>query len=849
MKPNLIEKTLSNGFELLIYPTSSPVVSTQVWVDVGSIDETSSEAGFCHFLEHMLFKGTPGRTTKDIAGSVESSGGEMNAFTSYEHTVYYITIGATRWKLAQDILSDMLLNSSFLAKEFYPEQEVILEEIKRGEDSPGRQLYRGAYEICYGKQGYGRPVIGYPKTVKACTHTQLKKFWQKWYSPALMTMVVCGNVDPLEVEKSVLRSWGKVQKKAMRKRRREIGFESRLTTPSHAPRKMDPFAIHSIRWVGSYPALSITSPELPALDFISMMLAQGESSRLHQTLFRDKQLVTHIHAGVWSPIGNGLTMFDVETPTEKGGAFRKAFLEEIERFSHLGPTREEFDRVQTLSETERIYNTQTAEGLANRLGHLKTSTGRALFDFEYNAKAKELSLLDIRTIAQEFLNPSQLREFALVPKDFKESLWEKEKKFDVGVTSRKKKLQTAPSHQFVSLSNGIQLALFPRADSPIMHFQACALGGLRFEKKLNAGIGNLFSESWECGPQGMTTPQFTAYLEKHASTIDSFSGRNSFGLSCTTLTRYVDQILPLYIKTLFHPQFDTEEFQRIRNVALEDIKTQEDDLARFCSRLFFQTLFEDHPYAYPIVGLRESVEKIKISDIKTHFRSSFEEQPFIIGIAGNFSPQSMIETFESIERKNVQELKPAIHPLHLTPPKAPRWAEVKKGREQSHIIHGFLGIQLNQPERFALKILLNVLGGQSGRLFMELRDKKSLCYTVSPLAFEGIERGYIGVYIGCDPRKRDEALSGIKEELNKLVEHGISKKEFTRAKEYILGKHLMDLQLNAALANAGALQALYGLKYDEHLHLEEMLNKVHLDQIQSLAHRLFTQPSVTAVII
>ena len=258
----IYEKTLPNGFELIVRPTNAPVAALQVWVDVGSIDEKPLEAGYCHFLEHMLFKGTRSRTTAEIAGTVEGAGGEMNAFTSFEYTVYHITLSNQRWELANEILADMVLGSTFEPKEFNPEKEVILEEIRRGEDSPDRQLYRGAYKMLYGNGGYGRPVIGFPTTVKNCTAAGLKAFWRRWYTPASMTLVVCGDVDPQAVEHRVRQTWGKARGKPIRARRQSSASTSASPRSRAGPRRSH---FRSTRSVGSvrFPAAPCASRRCP----------------------------------------------------------------------------------------------------------------------------------------------------------------------------------------------------------------------------------------------------------------------------------------------------------------------------------------------------------------------------------------------------------------------------------------------------------------------------------------------------------------------------------------------------------------------------------------------------------
>src|SRR5205807_4779712 len=132
--------------------------------------------------------------------------------------------------------------------------------------------------------------------------------------------------------------------------------------------------------------------------------------------------------------------------------------------------------------------------------------------------------------------------------------------------------------------------------------------------------------------------------------------------------------------------------------------------------------------------------------------------------------------------------------------KAPRWVEKSLGREQTHILIGTLGTKIFSEDRHALRLLQTLLGGQSGRLFIELREKKSLAYTVSPVSFEGLERGYVGTYIACAPAKRDEAIQGMRLVLEQLAEKGPTAAEVNRAKEFYLGRRAMDLQSDSSLA-------------------------------------------------
>jgi zinc protease len=169
-------------------------------------------------------------------------------------------------------------------------------------------------------------------------------------------------------------------------------------------------------------------------------------------------------------------------------------------------------------------------------------------------------------------------------------------------------------------------------------------------------------------------------------------------------------------------------------------------------------------------------------------------------------------------------------------------------KEQSHIILGFKGLTLTDPRRYALQVIQSVLAGQGGRLFIELRDKASLAYTVSPMRMEGIDAGYFGAYIGCTPSKGKKAISMLNIEFQKLVDTKISDVELDRAKRYLIGRHDIDLQRNSAIGSTILFNEIYGIPSAEAFAFAEKLRDISAKDVQNLAQDLFSQKPVLAAV-
>src|SRR6476661_7256721 len=185
---------LPNGLTVVLQQNhASKVVAFQAWVGVGSADEPPELAGIAHVFEHMLFKGTARRRVGQIAHEVEAAGGEINAWTSFDQTVYHLVLASRFFDTGLDILADALQNSSFDPVELERELKVVLEEVKQGEDNPARVATQALFSTAYARHPYRRPVIGYEKTVAQVTRKRLLDFFQRWYLPNNMTLVVVGD--------------------------------------------------------------------------------------------------------------------------------------------------------------------------------------------------------------------------------------------------------------------------------------------------------------------------------------------------------------------------------------------------------------------------------------------------------------------------------------------------------------------------------------------------------------------------------------------------------------------------------------------------------------------------------
>ena len=169
-------------------------------------------------------------------------------------------------------------------------------------------------------------------------------------------------------------------------------------------------------------------------------------------------------------------------------------------------------------------------------------------------------------------------------------------------------------------------------------------------------------------------------------------------------------------------------------------------------------------------------------------------------------------------------------------------------KAQSHVVLGFPGLKISDERRFSLQVMQSVLAGQGGRLFIELRDKASLAYSVAPLRMDGLDGGYFGAYIGCSPGKAKKAISMLREEFRRLQDSPITEEELSRAQNYLIGRHDIELQRNSNITSSILFDQIYGIDYRETYKFSDHIRAVTRESVRELANQIFSQPAAISVV-
>jgi predicted Zn-dependent peptidase/DMSO/TMAO reductase YedYZ heme-binding membrane subunit len=403
-------EVLSNGVVLVTQEQrASELVSLQLWVRVGGRDETPAEAGLSHYLEHMLFKGTPTRPPGSIDALLEGLGGTSNAFTSYDFTHYDVLVPADALGVATELLADIAVNAAFPPDEIESEKKVVFEEMNLTEDDPERYLTRRVTEAAYPGHPYGRPLFGTRDVVQALTRETLAAYYRKHYVPRNMVLVVVGPVTPAQVREAAARTFGRLPPRAA----------ARPLPPPTPPiidvRSVDVRRPEQQAYLGmAWHAAAIADRDIYAVDLLSYILGDGPSSRLNRTVREDRRLVSSIESTYIARQLSGLVSVTARLEPGNLAAAEAAVLDVVRRVREQGVSEAERERALVTAESTYAFDIETAEGLARVLGQGET-TWTLHDELAYLARLREVTTEDIRLAARRYLRDDNYVRVRFLP--------------------------------------------------------------------------------------------------------------------------------------------------------------------------------------------------------------------------------------------------------------------------------------------------------------------------------------------------------------------------------------------------------------------------------------------------
>ncbi len=823
-----IRAVLNNGMVFLHAEShAAALVSVQVWLRTGSIHEGGLlGCGLSHFLEHMLFKGTARRSPMDISREVHAIGGYINAYTTYDRTVYYIDAPSESAEAACDILADMAFNASLPEDEFTSERDVILREIDMDQDDLDRRLFEQFTETAFRRHPYRFPIIGHRPLFESITPGDLRGYYEGRYAPANAVAVISGDITSDAAMELAQRLFGS----APMRRVREVSVEQE--PPQIAPRQRRMHGSANItRGLLGYRIPGLASAESPAMEVAAALLGRGHSSRLWQRLREEQRLVHHIEASCWNPGETGLLCVGYTCDPGKREAVENAISEELSRFLDTKIAAEEVEKVVRQALVSEINATKTVSGLASRAGAAEVVAGETAWPRIRLQRLRSVTAESVLEVARRYLVDTGCTRTSLEPETSNEFV------------SAAASLSALPDFSEEQRPNGARLLMQPDATLPKVHLRLVLGGGALADPVDRRGATGVLSTLLARDTQQRTAAEVAALVERLGGSLNEYCGNNTFGLSLEFLSQDFDTTVELLGQALLETNFIAETFDTERDGQLAYLLEENDDPLDYGRRVLRERFFGAHPYAVDYLGRENDLRALSLEDVHSLYQHFVTAPNAVLAVAGQFDPAVVGPRLAAL-LDSLPAGQACPEPSAFDGPAAQELITERVHRDQAIVLAGYLDTGLRGEDYYCSELLDELFSGMSSELFRRVREEKGLAYFVASSRVVGLDCGLFYFYAGTHPDKVAEVEAEFAAEIQRVQtgEFREGELEACRLRQKVRKRNAR--QAPGSRAMEAALDVTYGRPANNWRDYDARIDEVTAERLAAHALRLFSAPPV-----
>jgi zinc protease len=828
---------LPNGLTLLLKrDTSAALASVQVWVKTGSIHEGQHlGAGLSHYLEHMLFKGTTHRAGREISATVQAHGGYINAYTTFDRTVYYIDLPSEHTAVALEILADAVLNSTLPAEEVAKEKDVILREIAMTKDDPDNRLWDALFSTAFREHPYRQPIIGHQDVFSAVTREDLEGYYRARYVPNNLVVVVVGDIDLAATRAAVERHFGAAPR--VRLAPVLVPQEPAQLAPRTEHRFED---VEVTRGVLAWPIPGLAHEDAPVLDLLAMVLGNGDSSILWQEVREKRGLVHTIDASSWNPGSSGLFCVSFTCDGDKRERAVEAILETLERAATRGFTSAQLKKAVRQLVVGEINSRKTMSGQASRLGVAEVVVGDLDHSRSFFEQVRSIEPSGLRGALKKYLPRARLTSVSLNP---------------LATASKVEGAAAAASSQpdfsEIKLPNGARILLQPDHRLPNLHLRVLMQGGPLFEEQTKRGATALLATMLTKDTRTRTAAQVAEFIESIGGSFYPFSGNNSLGLAAEVLPPDIDRALAVLGEALLRPAFRPATFTLERDAQIAALQQDDDDVVTLTRKRARERFFGSHPLALDAHGNEAGLKALAPSDLVKLHRALCVGENVVLAVAGAFEPKKLVPKLKALLAKVPRGRVPSAvtDGRRFSLPATPGDFVEQLPREQAVLVQAFAGPTVHGPDFYIGEVADELFSGMASRLFERVREEKGLAYFVRSARVTGLNAGMFFFFAGTQPGKEGDVLAEIDAEIARVRAGEVEAVELQRCQARLKAGRRQSLQTNSARAMQAGLNALQGQPINDWKNYDARIDAVTAADLAAFARRYFVREQRTQLVV
>jgi zinc protease len=858
------QRTLANGLTVLsIENHRSPTVAIQVWYHVGGKDDPAGRSGFAHLFEHIMFKSTTNQKSENFDRLTEDVGGENNAFTEDDVTVYHETVPSNYLETLLWAEADRMANLSVNDANFISERAVVEEEFRQSILSrPYGRLELYVNSNSFVAHPYKRGVIGSIANLDSATLEDVRKFHGTYYRPDNATLIVSGGFDPAQLDAWVDKYFGRITRPATTIPRVTVTEPARTkearfnTTGPNVP----------------LPATAITyllpgrkSDDSDALRVAEVILGRGESSRLNQSLVYRQQIASSASADADLRDDAGLFELTIITAGGKSAAdAEQAALAELDKLRAEPVSDAEMDKARNMLLSEVLRRRETDEGRAFALGTASVSFGdpeRANTDI---ARLQSVAAADVQRVARKYFAP----ENRVVIR------YENGKEEQGGQSHAAKAAPSSAPEEFApretppapaaprtvsfptpvekKLPNGVRVVVIPRPGTGLVTVSAVVKAGSVLDPNGAAGLADFTASLLTRGTKTHTAPQIAESVEALGGSLSSTADWDGAAVNLSSLSSRLGDALPMFAEVLRSPAFAMEEIERMRSENLDDLAVSLRSPGTLARMTAARVVFGDSGYGHSTGGTIETIRALDASQINRFYNSRYQPQNTVLVFGGDISPDAAFaragEYLGDWKSASVEAL-PAP-----TPAAAQSGGRVvvvdKPDAGQAAVFMVRPTIRRGNKDYAIGRVANGVLGeGFSSRLNKEIRIKRGLSYGASSRLDARKDGGLFSASAQTRNDAAPEVATLMKTELTRLATEPVADSELVPRKAALSGNYARSLETGGGLVSALAGLTTYNLPLSNLNDYLPQVQEVTASQIQDFAAKNLAASDASIVIV
>lgn len=863
--------TLDNGLQIIAIPDSSTAtVTTSMWYEVGSKLDPEGRSGFAHLFEHILSRKTLNMPYNMIYGLTADVGGTRNASNSPDRTNYFEIVPAEYLEAMLWTHRERMGFPVIDQEVFDKERDVVKEELRQRVLAPpyGRFQRFVLPEAAYQTTPYRRPGIGSIEELDSATLDDARSFYQAYYGPDTATLIVAGNFQMGELRQLVSEYFSDIPRRAN---------PVDVTVTEREPAQTAPRVINAtapnvpLPLVGTVWKLPpISHPDSAAIEVMDAIMSRGDSSRMNAALVRTGKAVQAAHFADQQEVGGMLAQFAVTNPTADAEEVRAILVAERDRMKNEPVSAAELTEAKNELIAAALRRRETAQGRAFELGEALVTTGDPDFADKRLAAIAAVTVADVQRVANKYYddngrtditytageddpsayaNPVPMPEFRTLPAATGTPLAvapEGEREPVPGPGERPQ----VDSAEIVEskLANGVEIVAAQTGDVPIATMTVLVPGGSISDPRKKAGIAAMAAQLADKGAGGMDEAEIARRLESLGASFGATAGSKGSYFSLTAPVSNMEaagELLATIIKSADYPQ---DVFERERKRGIDGLEVSLKDpgaLARMVSR---PVLYGDAPYGTLSDGTKESLAAITRDDLVAHRAAYWHPARTQVIVSGGIDPESAIALTEKLLGDWQSNSPPPVAIANPTGSGEPvRTVVVNMPDAGQAAVYAGMRAPSRTDGAFYPITLANAIlgGGSSGRLFEEVRTKRSISYG----AGSGLGTDILVASAQTQNSTADEVVQVFLDEFDRLGDEAISSDLLDRRRLYLGGGYARSLETSAGFNSIVADLLLDGLEPAEAARYADRLAAVSPEAATKAAADYVGSEKATVIVV